>query len=108
MISKETTPRIDSGQVDHIAKLARIKLTEKEEEKFANDLSSILDYIDKLNKVDTENIKPIQQITGLETIVRKDETGDPPSPDGYGVARKILEQAPDRKDNYFKVPKILE
>lgn len=96
MISKE--------QIDHIAKLARIKLTEKEEGKFANDLSSILEYIDKLNEVDTENIKPIQQITGLETVVRKDEA----EKKNAEVASKILEQAPDRKDNYFKVPKILE
>ena len=96
MISKE--------QIEHIAKLARMKLTEKEEEKFANDISSILNYIDKLNKVDTENIKPIQQITGLETVVRKDEGREK----NFEIAGKILDQAPDSKDNYFKVPKILE
>ncbi|MFH1129240.1 MAG: Asp-tRNA(Asn)/Glu-tRNA(Gln) amidotransferase subunit GatC [Patescibacteria group bacterium] len=99
---------MNKEQVEHIAKLARIKLTKKEEEKFTNDLSSILNYIDKLNAVDTENIKPIQQITGLETIVRKDKTGNPPSSNDYGVASKILEQAPDKQNNYFKVPKILE
>jgi len=97
MISKE--------QIEHIAKLARIELTEKEEEKFANDLSSILDYIDKLNKVDTENIKPIQQITGLESVVRKDEVKNPSTSLG---ASKILDQAPNKQGNYFKVPKILE
>ncbi|HUT96265.1 MAG TPA: Asp-tRNA(Asn)/Glu-tRNA(Gln) amidotransferase subunit GatC [Candidatus Paceibacterota bacterium] len=94
--------------VEHIAKLARIELTEKEKGKFSNELSSILDYVDKLNKVDTKNIKPIQQITGLESIMRKDETKNPPSPHGYGEASKILEQAPDKKDNYYKVPKIFE
>jgi len=104
MINKETTPRINSGQVEHIAKLARIKLTNKEEEKFANDLSSILNYIDKLNEVDTENIKPIQQITGLETVIRKDEvTNKDPK-----IAERILSQAPEKQNNYFKVPKILE
>ena len=105
MISKEQTPRISTEQVDHIAKLARIKLTEKEEEKFANDLSSILDYIDKLNKVDTENIKPIQQITGLDNITRNDVEARSQKPE---TRNKILNEAPDRKDNYFKVPKILE
>ena len=99
---------IDKKTVEHIAKLARIKLTEKEEEKFSNDLSSILNYIDKLNKVDTKNIKPIHQITGLESVVRKDEVKNPPSPNGFGVASKILDQALDKQDNYFKVPKILE
>ena len=65
MISKE--------QVEHIAKLARIELTEKEEGKFTKELSSILDYFDKLNKVDTEKIEADTQITGLENIIRKDE-----------------------------------
>jgi len=96
---------INKEAVEHIAKLARIKLIDKEEEKFAKDLSSILNYIDKLNKVDTENIKPIQQITGLETVIRKDKTTDPSTALG---ASKILEQAPDKQNNYFKVPKILE
>jgi aspartyl/glutamyl-tRNA(Asn/Gln) amidotransferase C subunit len=104
MISKE--------QIEHIAKLARMKLTEKEEEKFANDLSSILNYIDKLNKVDTENIKPIQQITGLDNITRSDVEIRNPMPTGrqakLEIRNKILDEAPDRKDNYFKVPKILE
>jgi len=107
MISKE--------QIEHIAKLARMKLTEKEEEKFANDLSSILNYIDKLNKVDTENIKPIQQITGLDNITRSDvEIRNPKSPastsrgEAGEIRNKILDEAPEKKDNYFKVPKILE
>lgn len=96
MINKET--------VDHIAKLARIKLTEKEEEKFADDLSSILDYIDKLNEVDTKNVKPIQQITELDNITR----GDVVTNNQQKTRNQILEQAPEIKDNYFKVPKILE
>lgn len=95
---------IDKGQVEHIAKLARIELTEKEKGKFSNELSSILDYVDKLNKVDTKNIKPIQQITGLESITRNDEVEKRNSE----TRNKILEQAPDKKDNYYKVPKILE
>ncbi|MBU4284644.1 Asp-tRNA(Asn)/Glu-tRNA(Gln) amidotransferase subunit GatC [Patescibacteria group bacterium] len=101
---KEQAPKISTGQVEHIAKLARIELTEKEKGKFSNELSSILNYVDKLNKVDTKNIKPIQQITGLESITRNDEAEKRNSE----TRNKILEQAPDKKDNYFKVPKILE
>jgi len=103
MISKE--------QIEHVAKLARIELTEKEQEKYSHDLSSILDYIDKLGKVDTKDVKAIQQITGLETVTRKDATGNkkPASPAGRQETRnKILEQAPEKKGNYYKVPKILE
>ncbi|HOZ16308.1 MAG TPA: Asp-tRNA(Asn)/Glu-tRNA(Gln) amidotransferase subunit GatC [Candidatus Portnoybacteria bacterium] len=95
---------IDKKNVEHIAKLARIKLTEKEEEKFAKDLSSILDYIDKLNKVDTKNTKPIQQITGLRDVTRKDIA----TINNQDTKYKILNEAPEIKDNYFKVPKILE
>ena len=58
MISKE--------QVEHIAKLARIELREKEKEKFTNELSSILGYVEKLNKVDTAKIKGISPSNGIE------------------------------------------
>jgi len=96
MISKE--------QVEHIAKLARIDLSEKEEEKFSKELSSILDFVDQLNQADTKNIKPIQQITGLESVMRKDEVNPKLQTTNY----KLLEGAPDKKDNYYKVPKIFE
>jgi len=96
MISKE--------QIEHIAKLARIELAEKEKEKFAGDLSAILDYIDKLNKADTSEIEAIRQITGLENVVREDEAGS----EEKDIKEKILSQAPSRKEDYFKVPKILD
>jgi len=96
MISKE--------QVEHIAKLARIELTEKEKEKFAIELSSILDYIDKLNKVDTSKVKAISQITDLKNIFREDEVRVKEK----DTRDKILKNAPSKKGDYFKVPKILE
>lgn len=96
MISKE--------QVEHIAKLARIELTEKEKEKFTNELSSILDYFEKLKEVDTSKIKGMSQVTGLENVFREDETKSEISDTRY----KILKEAPSKKGNYYKVPKILE
>lgn len=96
MISKE--------QVEHIAKLARIELTEKEKEKFTNELSSILSYVEKLNKVDTAKIKGISQVTGLENIVRDDESGVK----NQGLREKLLKEAPKKNGDYFQVPKILE
>jgi aspartyl-tRNA(Asn)/glutamyl-tRNA(Gln) amidotransferase subunit C len=96
MISKE--------QVEHIAKLARIELTEKEKEKFATELSSILGYIDKLNQVDTLKVEQINQVTGLENKTRNDEIrGTKPE-----IRESILREAPAKKGDYFKVPKILE
>jgi len=95
---------ISKKQVEHIAKLARIELTEKEKEKFSKELSLILDYIDKLNQINTKDIESIQQITGLETIIREDEARKK----DIDIANKILGEAPEKKNNYFKVPKILE
>jgi aspartyl/glutamyl-tRNA(Asn/Gln) amidotransferase C subunit len=96
MISKE--------QVEHIAKLARIELTEKEKEKFATELSSILEYIDKLNQANTEKTEPISQVTGLENVTREDDSG----PENQKSKDKIIAEAPAKKGDYFKVPKILE
>jgi len=103
MISKE--------QVEHIAKLARIELGEKEKEKFSMEISSILDYIDKLNQVDTTKIEPISQVTGLENMTRNDEIRSSeslPCRQAGEIRNNILEEAPAKKGEYFKVPKILE
>src|SRR4030042_4774470 len=104
MIFKEQAPRINSEQVEHIAQLARIELTEKEKEKFTEELSSILDYFEKLNQVDTSAIEPISQITGLKNETREDEV----KKGRTEISDKLVEAAPAKKDNYFKVPKILE
>lgn len=66
MISKE--------QVQHIAKLARIKLSEKEAEKFQKDLSEILDYFEVLKSADTSRVEPMTHSVLLENVTRKDET----------------------------------
>ena len=96
---------ISKQQIEHIAKLARIELTEKEKEKFTKELSSILDYVEKLDQVDTKNVEPIKQVTGLENVVRDDEKLRTSNPE---LRTKILKQAPRRKGDYFQVPKILE
>lgn len=97
---------ISKEQVEHIAKLARIELTEKEKEKLTQDLSSILDYFDQLNKVDTTKIKGISQVTGLDSVMRNDEIkqGDK----RLTIRDKLLKEAPKRKKDYIQVPKILE
>lgn len=96
MIFKET--------VKHIAKLARIELTDQEKEKFTKELSSILDYVVQLNKVDTSKVKGTSQVTGLGNVTRSDDTKYKIPDTRY----KLLKQAPKRKGDYFKVPKILE
>ena len=94
---------ISKQQVEHMAKLARIELTEKEKKKFQKELSSILDYVEKLNKVNTKDIESIKQITGLKDVMRSDTVVK-----RQDTRNKLLKQAPKRKQDYFKVPKILE
>ena len=59
--------------VRHIAKLARLKLSDEEVKKFTKELTSILEYIDVLNELDTENVEPTAQVTGLSNVFREDE-----------------------------------
>ena len=94
---------IDKQQIEHIAKLARIELTEEEKEGFAKELSSVLDYVNQLNKVDTSKIEGISQVTGLENVIRED-AGDKIRDKRH----KLLNEVPKRKGDYIQVPKILE
>lgn len=63
---------ITPEQVKHIAKLARLGLKDGDGEKFAGQLSSIIEYIEKLNEVDVRNVEPTSQVTGLENVMRED------------------------------------
>lgn len=71
MIVKDMT-QITHDKVRHIARLARLHLTQSEVEKFSKDLTSILTYVDQLQKVDTENVEATAQITGLRNVFRDD------------------------------------
>lgn len=66
---------LSEEEVKHIAKLANLTLTEKEIKKFQSQLSEVLNYMDVLKKLETEEIEPTSQVTGLENIFRDDKTG---------------------------------
>ena len=106
MLSKE--------EVKHIAKLARLGLTEKEIGKFQKELSSILDYIEKLKKVDVSNINPTSHPLLIKNIIRKDHAQ---SSEKFGRAsvekekminEKLLNLAPEVKGKHLKVKSILK
>lgn len=65
--------KLSLDQVKHIAKLANLALTSEEEEKYSEQLSNILDYIEQLNQVDTENIEPTFNVSGQNNVMREDE-----------------------------------
>lgn len=94
--------KLSKKQVEHIARLARIELTEKEKEKYSKELSSILDFVEELNKVDTAGIKPTAQITGLKNVKRMDKV------EPFDKPEKLIESAPARRNRFVKVKAVIE
>jgi len=91
-------------EVEHIAKLARLELTEEEFEKYGNQLSAVLDYIDQLREVDVTGVEPTAQITGLENAWREDVIEDWPADE----RESALNLAPEIEEHQLKVKRILE
>ena len=94
---------ISKQEVRHIAKLARLNMSEKEEEKFAKELSSILDYVEKLKQADIREMEPISHPFEIENVVRKDEERIGKDKSGN---QRLVEMAPESKNGYIKVKSI--
>ncbi len=88
--------------VEHIAKLARLRLTEEEKLRFQKELGKIIEYFDQLKKLNTEGVPPTTHVVPLENVLREDVV-KPSLP-----VDEALANAPDRKGNYFRVPKVVE
>lgn len=100
--AERTGPSLSEDDVRHVARLARLRLSDEETEAFGKDLNSVLDYVDSINEIDTDAIEPMSHVLEAQNVWREDVKS--PSPEGGAV----LENAPETQDNYFKVPKILE
>jgi len=94
---------INKEEVKHIAKLARLGLTEKEIEQLQKELSSILDYFEKLKKVNVSRIEPTTHSILVENVMREDRE----SLKFKLQSPKLLDLAPETKDGYLKVKSIL-
>lgn len=95
--------QLNQKQIQHIANLARLELTEEELKKYSNQLSDILSYINQLKEADTTNVEPTAQVTGMENIFRED-TVEEWDKDEIEVA---LEQAGELEDGQVKVGRVL-
>ena len=93
---------INSADVDKIATLARLSLSNEESETYQSQLGNILQYIDKLNEVDTSGVEPTFNVVGLMNVTRKDE----PAP--CLTQDEALANAPDASRGFYRVPKIIE
>ncbi|KAM3092198.1 Asp-tRNA(Asn)/Glu-tRNA(Gln) amidotransferase subunit GatC [Phormidesmis sp. 146-35] len=92
---------LDRQQVHKVAHLARLQLTPEEEEKFSTQLSSILDYFEQLSELDVTDVQPTTRAIEVSNVVRLDQHN--PSTE----REAILDSAPDREGEFFKVPKIV-
>ena len=87
--------------VEHIAELARLKFKDEELENFTSQLNEILEYMEKLNELDTDNVEPLSHPVEAQNVFRED--GVKPS-----VKREdALKNAPEKDDEFFKVPKVI-
>lgn len=93
---------ISDETIEYVGILAKLELSEDEKEKAKKDLGNMLDYIDKLNELDTAGVEPMSHVFPVNNVFREDVvTND----DEY---EKILSNAPEKKDRAFKVPKTVE
>ncbi len=93
---------ITRRDVEYVARLARLKLSEEEIERYSKQLAKILEYIDKLNELDTSKTPPTYHVLPLTNVFREDKV-EPSLPKD-----EILSNAPESEEGYFKVKKVIE
>ena len=94
--------RISNNEVKKVARLARLELNESEIEQHEKQLEKILEYINQLEKINTENIPCTTRAIEVVNVLRKDQKKD------YANTEELLDLAPSRENNFFKVPKIIK
>tara|TARA_Y100001968_G_C19128302_1_gene605401 strand:+ start:201 stop:494 length:294 start_codon:yes stop_codon:yes gene_type:complete len=94
--------KISKEEVKKVAKLARLELNEDEISNHAEQLEKILDYVKQLEKINTDNVPCTTRAIEVTNVLRKDEKRE------YKNTEELLNLAPSREENFFKVPKIME
>ncbi len=92
---------ISIKDVEHVALLARLTLTEDEKQIYSKQLSDILEHVHKLQDLNTDGIQPTAHVLPLKNVFREDRVGE------HMPVDQVLANAPDRQDKFFKVPKIV-
>lgn len=91
---------ISIKDVEHVAKLARLELTEDEKELYTKQLGDVLKYVDQMNEVDTSSVKPMTQVIDFVNVMRDDKVVY------ENTKEELMANAPEAEDGFFKVPKI--
>ena len=93
---------IDLKTVKHISKLARISIEDEKAKKLAGDLNSIFEFIEKLNKLNTDKVEPLTSIAETSLKLRRDEVKS------ENIREQILKNSPNENKDFFVVPKVVE
>jgi aspartyl-tRNA(Asn)/glutamyl-tRNA(Gln) amidotransferase subunit C len=93
---------IDLKTIKHISKLSRISVDDAKAEKLKGDLNSIFEFIEKLNQLKTENIEPLTSIAETTLKLRSDEVKS------KNIREEILKNSPEKNQDFFVVPKVVE
>jgi aspartyl-tRNA(Asn)/glutamyl-tRNA(Gln) amidotransferase subunit C len=94
--------KITKEQIQHIAVLSRLNLSEEEKDLFGSQLSSILDYMDQLNELDTRETEPTSHVLSLSNVMRDDILAS------SLPGEEALKNAPSHSQNFYRVPRIIE
>ena len=93
---------VSNEEIKKIAKLAKLNISEKETEEFTGDMNRILEYVDKLNRLDTRKVKPLLHPFEESNVLREDELLK------MLEREEALKNAPKRTEEFFKVPKVIK
>ena len=93
---------IDLKTIKHISKLSRISVDDEKAKKLAGDLNSIFDFIEKLNKLNTDKVEPLTSIAETTLRFRSDEV------ESKDIRSQILKNSPEKNEDFFVVPRVVE
>lgn len=93
---------VSKEEVQYLAHLARLQLTEEETERLSGDMNRILEYMEQLQEPDTEDVEPLEHVIDMEYRLRDDTPEEPLSHED------ALKNAPDADSDYFRVPRVIE
>ncbi len=94
--------KITKQEVEHVAKLARLELSGQEQENLTDQLSNILTYVEKLNKLDTKGVEPTAHVLDIKNVMRDD------APEESLTQERALANAPEKAAGHYRVPIIIE
>ncbi len=93
---------INLKTIKHISKLSRISVDDEKAKKLAGDMNSIFDFIEKLNELDTDNVKPLTSVAETTLKLRVDEVKS------GNIKEQVLKNSPDENEDFFVVPRVVE